>query len=113
MHEMAICESILDIIKEQSRLRDFARVERVCLEIGPLSGVEVDALRFGFDVVTRDSLAEGARLEIVETPATAWCMQCERTVPVKQRFDACVACGSHRLKVTGGEEMRIRELEVD
>lgn len=113
MHEMAICESILGIIREQARAQNFARVERVCLEIGPLSGVEIEALKFGFDVVTRNSLAEGAKLEIHEQPAEAWCMVCSRTVPVKERFDACPECGSHQLQITRGGELRIKELEVN
>ncbi|MEQ1712058.1 MAG: hydrogenase maturation nickel metallochaperone HypA, partial [Hyphomicrobium sp.] len=62
MHEMALCESIRCTLEEQSRLRRFSRVARVSLEIGPLAGVEVEALRFGFDVVMRGSVAEGAVL---------------------------------------------------
>jgi hydrogenase nickel incorporation protein HypA/HybF len=113
MHEMAICESILGILKDEARARGFARVERVCLEIGPLSGVEIEALKFGFDVVMRGSLAEGARLEIAQPKAKAWCMPCGKEVPVRQRFDACPDCGSHQLQIMRGEELRIKELEVN
>lgn len=113
MHEMAICESIRATLEEQARLKDFSSVEMVRLEIGPLSGVEIEALRFGFDVVMRGSLAEAARLEIVETEARAWCMQCAETVGIKARYDACPFCGSHQLQVIAGEEMRIKELEVN
>lgn len=113
MHEMAICESILGILKEQARAQQFDTVKRVRLEIGPLSGVEIEALKFGFDVVTRGSLAESAALEIVETQASAWCMPCGETVAIRERFDACPKCGSHQLQVTTGEELRIKELEVN
>jgi hypothetical protein len=60
MHEMSICENILDVLKEQARAQKFDTVKRVSLEIGPLSGVEIEALKFGFDVVMRDSIADGA-----------------------------------------------------
>ncbi|MBL8566856.1 MAG: hydrogenase maturation nickel metallochaperone HypA [Hyphomicrobiaceae bacterium] len=113
MHEMAICESIRRTLEEQAAVHAFQRIGRVSLEIGPLSGVEVEALRFGFDVVMRGSIAEGAVLDIVECSAAAWCMQCAETVPIARRFDACPRCGSHQLQVTAGEEMRIKELEVD
>lgn len=113
MHEMAICESILDTLKEQARAQHFDTVRRVCLEIGPFSGVEIEALKFGFDVVTRGSLAENAALEIVETGASAWCMPCGENVAIAERYDACPKCGSHQLQVTGGEELRIKELEVN
>ncbi len=112
MHETAICVSILQTLKVQAREQKFSKVERVCLEIGPLAGVEIEALRFGFDVVMQGSLAAKARLEIIECPAEAWCLQCAATVPIKQRFDACNCCGSYGLQVTAGEELRIKELEV-
>lgn len=113
MHEMSICESILGLIRDQAQSQNFSKVERVCLEIGPLSGVEIEALKFGFDVVMRDTLADGARLEIIETAGTAWCMPCGQSVAIEQRFDACPLCGSHQLQVTAGEELRIKELEVN
>ncbi len=113
MHEMSLCQSILQTLEEQAGLQNFTRVERVCLEIGPLSGVEIEALKFGFDVVMRGSLAEQARLEIVECPAEAWCLPCAATVSINQRFDACPRCGSHQLQVTRGDELRIKELEVN
>ncbi len=113
MHEMAICESIRHTIEAQSKAHNFARVKRVCLEIGPLSGVEPEALRFGFDVVMRGSLVEGAHLEIISCTAEAWCMNCAETVPIQNRFDACRKCGSHQLQITAGEELRIKELEVN
>lgn len=113
MHEMSICEGILQVMEEQAEQQNFSRVKRVWLEIGPLSGVELEALRFGFDVVTRNSLAEHAELEIIETPGEAWCLECSKTVPVRQRFDSCPECDSYQLQVTSGEELRIKELEVE
>lgn len=113
MHEMAISESILAIIEDEGRRQNYARVRKVRLEIGPLSGVETEALRFTFDVVTKGTLAQDAALEIIETQARAWCLPCERDVPIAARFDACPQCGSHQLQVTAGDEMRIKDLEVD
>lgn len=112
MHEMSLCESVLQALEDHAKSRGFEKVKTVWLEIGGLSGVELDAMRFSFDAVTRGTLADHARLEIIEVPGQAWCMQCCKTVPVKQRFDACPDCGSYQLQVTGGEEMRIKELEV-
>ena len=82
------------------------------LEIGQLAGVEAEAMKFCFDAVTRGSLAEGAKLEIIATPGTAWCMNCSSTVVCCERFGACPSCGSYQMQVTGGDEMRVKELEV-
>ena len=113
MHEMSICESIRDILEAEAASKAFKSVEVVRLEIGALSGVEPEALKFGFDVTMAGSVAANARLEIIEVPGEAWCMICGKTVPVTARYDACPDCGSHQLQVTGGTEMKILELEVE
>lgn len=113
MHEMSLCESILQIIEDEAQRQGFRRVIRVRLEIGRLSGVEIEAMRFGFDAVTRDTLADGATLEIIELPGIAWCLPCGREVEVGQRFDACPLCGSYQLQVVGGDQMQIKDLEVE
>jgi hydrogenase nickel incorporation protein HypA/HybF len=113
MHEMSLAEGVLQIIEEHARKDGFARVKSVWLEIGALSGVEPEAMRFCFEAVTRDSLAEGARLEIVDLPGSGWCMECSATVPLQERYSACPRCGGYQLQVNGGTEMRIKELEVE
>jgi len=112
MHEMSLCESILDILEDQAAKDHFTQVKRVSVDIGPLSCVEPEALQFGFDVVMTGSLAEGAVLEIARPPAEALCLGCFKTVPVQARFDSCPECGSDALQVVSGEELKIRELEV-
>ena len=113
MHEMSLCEGVLQILIANARSQGYRQVKAVWLEVGDLAGVEVEAMRFSFDLVTRGTLAERARLEIIRMPGEAWCMQCAKTVPVKQRFDACPDCGSYQLQVNGGEQMRVKELEVE
>lgn len=113
MHEMALCESIVQVLQDQATVQNFTKVKTVWLEIGPMAGVELDALRFSFDAVTRGTLADHAKLEIIETNGEAWCLPCAKTVSVNERFDPCPDCGSHQLQITGGEELQIKELEVD
>ena len=113
MHEMSLCEGVVRILEDKAAEEDFSRVKTVWLEIGRLSGVEIEALRFGFDVVTRGTLADSARLEIIELPGKAWCLPCGQTVQVTQRYDNCPQCGSYHVQITGGDELRIKELEVE
>ncbi len=113
MHEISICEGILQALEAEAIKQSFSKIKTVILEIGDLSSIELDALNFGFDVVTKNSIADGARLEIIRIPGAAWCMKCSKNVYIKRRFDECPDCGSYQLQITGGEEMRIKELEVD
>jgi len=112
MHEMSLAEGMLQLVEDGARRNDATAVKTVWLEIGALSQVEVDALRFCFDAVTRGSLAEGSRLEILTRPGLAWCMPCGDRVPIHRRGDACPHCGSHQLQVLQGEGMRITEIEI-
>lgn len=113
MHEMSLCESVLQVLEDEASKQHFTKVKTVWLEIGAMSGVEIDAMRFCFDAVVGNSLADGAKLEIIEIPAEAWCLDCAQSVTIKQRFDACPLCGGYQLQVTRGDEMRIKELEVE
>lgn len=113
MHEMSLCEGMMQILEDQAAEKGFSRVKTVWLEVGCFSGVEIQALRFSFDVVAQGTLAEAAQLEILELPGQAWCMACGQTVEVTQRFDACPRCGGYHMEVTGGAELRVKELEVE
>jgi len=113
MHEMSLCEGVLQILQMEAGKQGFKRVKTVWLEIGELSSVEIEAMRFSFDVVMKNTLADSAQLEIIQKPGVAWCMQCAKTVSVKQRYDECPDCGSYPLQITGGDEMKIKELEVE
>jgi hydrogenase nickel incorporation protein HypA/HybF len=112
MHEMSLAEGVLQLIEDAARQQEFSKVRTVWLEIGQLSGVEVEAMKFCFDAVTRDSIAQGARLEIITLPGTGWCMACALSVAMQEVFGECPRCGGYQMQVTGGTEMRLKELEV-
>ncbi len=113
MHEMSLAESVREIVEETARTHGASRVASVRLEIGALAMVEIDAMRFAFDVVKRGSLADDALLEIVETEGSAWCMQCSKPVAITRRGDACPSCDGHQLQVTGGEQLRVLDIRID
>ncbi len=113
MHEFSLCESIIETITIQTRQQGFNRVRRVWLEIGALANVELDALRFAFEIARQDTVAATAELDIITLPGRAWCLDCAETVTVNQYFDPCPRCGGYQWRLTGGNEMRIKELEVE
>lgn len=113
MHEMSLAEGVLQLIEDQAARQGFTRVVSVRLEIGQLAGVEVEAMRFCFDAVTRDSVAQGAALIIDEPAGRAWCLPCGHSVALPERGSACPDCGGWQLQPTGGTELRVKELEVE
>lgn len=113
MHEMSLAEGVLDLVVAAARREAAMRVRLVVLEIGQLSAVEPEALRFCFDAVTRDTLAADAVLEIEEVPGSGWCAHCAATVPMAERYSECPQCGGYPLQPTAGTEMRVREIGIE
>lgn len=112
MHEMSLCEGIRRVVDQASAAPDIAKVTRVRLEIGRFAGVEKEALSFAWDVVMRGSKAEGAELMMIDLPGKAMCFDCAKTVEIEDRLDPCPECGGGKLMPQGGDEMRIKDMEV-
>jgi hydrogenase nickel incorporation protein HypA/HybF len=112
MHEMALCQGMLDIIDAKRVSEHFDQVRCITLEVGVLGHVDPHALRFAFDVSARGTAAETARLDIVEVPGRAWCMDCSESIAIAARGEGCPSCGGFVLIVEQGEELRLKELEV-
>jgi hydrogenase nickel incorporation protein HypA/HybF len=108
MHELALMNEVVAAVSERCAE---SRVSRVRLEVGRLSGALPDALRFCFDVCAQGTLLEGARLDIDEVPARARCRACGASMEWNDPLASC-ACGSLALDVIGGQELRIRSVEV-
>lgn len=113
MHELSLCQGILDTLEAEARKQDFRRVRSVRLEIGALAGVDDEALRFGWEVVSPGTLAEDSLLDIVRTPGSAWCFDCLAMVNIGQYYDPCPRCQGHKLQISGGEQLKITQLEVE
>jgi hydrogenase nickel incorporation protein HypA/HybF len=113
MHEMSLTESLVEMIASEGEKQGFSRVRTVRVAIGALGHVDPEAIRFCFGAVARGTLVEGAELAIDIVPAAAWCFDCAKTVRIAERGAACPTCGRHILQVTGGDELRLEELEVD
>ncbi len=105
MHELSITRNVVAIVSERAAGQ---RVTRVRLEIGCLSAIVPESIRFCFDICAQGTPAEGAALEIVEIPG-----HCGEEVALKAPVGRCPACGAGRLKLVAGEEMMIKEMEVE
>jgi hydrogenase nickel incorporation protein HypA/HybF len=108
MHELGITRSVVAICAEHA---NGARVKRVTLEIGKLSAILPDAVRFCFDICAKGTVVEGAQLEIIEIPGKAICRQCQRPVHLAQPFGRC-DCGCNDLEQIAGHELKVKEMET-
>lgn len=113
MHEMSLCENLIQTIEDQADIKHFNTVKTVHLEIGVFAGVEIESLRFCFDVSCRNTIADCAQLVITQLPAKIQCNHCHKESLIYDRLSPCPYCNSVNLHYYGGDEMRITELEVE
>jgi hydrogenase nickel incorporation protein HypA/HybF len=106
-------ESVVALVEDERRRHRFSRVQMIRLAVGTLSHAEPDALRFCFDAVTRGTIADGARLEIVMLSGEGRCSNCRQLVPMADRFAPCPVCGGAEVRMTAGGELRVEDLEVE
>ncbi len=111
VHELSIAQSLLDIIVDESQRHRLGRVSKVKLQVGELSAVVPDSLRFCFDLVSRDTVASGALIEIETIGITARCDKCDLSFEVKDRVFECPKCGEPVLQMLSGRELNVMSIE--
>ncbi|OHV74282.1 hydrogenase maturation nickel metallochaperone HypA [Mesorhizobium sp. LCM 4576] len=109
MHELGITRNIVSIVEEAANGR---RVRRVTLDVGRLAGVIPEALNFCFDVVSKGTALDGARLDIREIASRCCCLDCGDEFETSTLYQAC-GCGSRHLERLAGDELKIREMELE
>ena len=107
MHEVSIMTEAVRMAIAAAMSAGASNVTGLRLRVGMLSGAVPDAMRFAWDVVCRDTVAAGARLEIETVPAAGWCAECRAEFECGDYFNECPRC--HRVT---GELRRGRELEI-
>ena len=110
MHELSITQSVVEICEQNAGGR---RVLSVTLEVGELSGIIPDAVEFCFEACSKGTLLEGAQLIIEQIPPKGLCRGCGDEFPVSAYYDSCPSCGGYSVELLAGEEMRVKELEVE
>jgi hydrogenase nickel incorporation protein HypA/HybF len=109
MHELALTRNIVETVAAHAQGR---RVRRVTLEVGGLACVMPSALQFCFEVATLGTALEGASLDIIELEAQARCRVCGNTFVQRAFWEPC-HCGAHDFTRISGEELRVKQYEVD
>jgi hydrogenase nickel incorporation protein HypA/HybF len=112
VHEFSIALSIVDIAREEVNKNKALGVEKIDLEIGKLSGVEVDSLKFVWEPAVKDTVLEDAKRDIDEIEGVSRCQDCDHIFPVEYLFNECPACGSQLTILQKGRELRVKSLTL-
>jgi hydrogenase nickel incorporation protein HypA/HybF len=111
VHEVSIMMSIMETALDVAQKNQAEKIVTISLVIGEKSGVVVDALEFAFEAVTRETIAEGATLDIDLIPFEGECNSCGHRFKC-DRFIICEKCGSPGHMISGNE-LRIKSIEVE
>ena len=110
MHEFSIASAVVATAVKHAGGR---RVTTVSLRLGALRQVVPGALAFAFEIVSRETLCEGARLAWEDVPARVRCASCEQTSTLERLPLRCPRCGDGAVTVVGGEELEVESIEVE
>jgi hydrogenase nickel incorporation protein HypA/HybF len=113
MHELPVTESILEIALRYAHKADATRITDLHLVIGQLASLVDDSIQFYWDMIAKDTIAEGARLHFQRIPAELLCLDCGNRYAPGDEILACPKCQSVRVKVTAGEEFRLDSIDVE
>jgi hydrogenase nickel incorporation protein HypA/HybF len=113
LHELSLTLNMIEIAEEHARRENATIITSVTMEIGALSGVVPEAMEFAFEACSKETLADGATLEIRRIPALGHCQECGQECAMESLFSSCTACDSFALKILKGQEMALVELEID
>lgn len=113
MHEYSIVRGIVDIAEKEVNSRGATTVDEIELEIGELSGVEISALEFIWDIAVKDSVLERSNKLINRPAGLAKCIDCEFEFNTSSHFNECPSCQSLATGLIGGKELTVISITIN
>lgn len=113
MHEMSIALSIIDLAAEQAKKADASKIVEIELDIGTLSGIEIEALNFAMEIAVKDSVLESAEIKINRIEAVSECLECGHIFESEGFISHCPECKEMNTRVFKGKEMQVKSLLVE
>jgi len=114
VHELSIVEALIEQVeKEVEHCGHQGRVLSLALTIGRLSGVNAEAVRFSYELLSPGTIVEGAELQISEPKATCCCRACGARTELDELDAYCPECGSDQIVIEGGRELLLQSIELE
>jgi len=113
MHELAIAESIINTVVDESKKNGCKAVTKIVVRVGALTDIVPEALQFGFEVASAETVISGAKLEIESVPVKGNCNNCSINFELHEHIFVCPECESFDIKMTQGDELDIAYIEIE
>lgn len=112
MHELAICQSLMDQVENIALERNAQAVTLIVVGMGPLSGVEGQLLKNAYTIASAGTVAEQAELVIETLPIRVKCSQCGSETDALPNKLICKQCGDWRTTLVSGDELLLMSVEL-
>jgi hydrogenase nickel incorporation protein HypA/HybF len=112
VHELSICQALLTQVAAIAATHEGSLVARIIIEVGPLAGIEPAQLSSAFSILRLGGCAAQAELLIETTQVFIGCTRCGAQSQTRPNRLVCGACGEFRIRILGGEELRLRRVEL-
>ena len=111
MHELSVAATILEMVEAEARKAGLNVVSEVTVRVGPLSGVNADALDFCFGALVDRSWCKGTRLTIEVPPGSMECRACGRKSAFTDIAFFCPFCGDYDIRLDASRDLELREIK--
>lgn len=112
MHELSLCQDMLEQVITIANKYQADKVERIILRIGPLSGAEPKLLETAFSFISADTVAEQAELVVEIEPVRILCCACGLESEVSANNLICTGCGSYDTQLLSGDSLILARVEL-
>ena len=113
MHELAVTKQILSLALHHAQEANAQRVTDLHLKIGALSTIIDDSVQFYWDMISRDTLCQGATLHFLRSPARLLCYDCQQEYTLESELTACPNCDSIRVHIVSGQEFQLTSIDIE
>jgi hydrogenase nickel incorporation protein HypA/HybF len=110
MHELSIVMSIVDLATKEAAKHHASAIEEIELDIGCLSGIDMDSFDFAWQQAVKRTILESAKKKVNRIEGKARCSDCDTHFTMVQLFDSCPNCNSHLAEIINGKELKVKTL---
>ena len=113
MHELSVTQGILKICIDESKKNKFEKINEIRINVGELTGLVPSCIDYYFEIISKDTVAQGAKLIINKLPIIIKCRDCSFEGQISKDDYKCPKCSSYKIEIINGREFYVDSLEVE